>query len=338
MTNVAFPRTNNLEWLRLAFALQVVAVHVAHHLNGQLPTIISYFPGVPAFFFVSGFLIYASYQKAQGRQFFENRIIRLYPALVFVTIGGIAVVLVNYGARDLAENFPIYALWFLSQTTIAQAYNPAHFRDVGVGVVNGSLWTITTEILFYISAPLIVRMERIFRYAVIFLLLASFTFYAIGPSLLSVKIYREKTLYDLLAITPIAWGWMFAFGILAYKHYSSLSRYIKYFPLAIVPPMLMVAYGKGVFFNPSGNRLGLIYFICYFMIIMWAAFKIKYIPLRHDLSYGIYVWHMPVINLLLTLGLPSPTLAVGSSILLGALSWILVERPALRLKRTSLRD
>src|SRR6266436_40126 len=90
---VTFPRNNNLEWLRLIFAVQVVFVHAAEHLNFAIPAIIGHFPGVPAFFFVSGFLIYASYLNAPGRRYFENRFLRLFPALVFVTLGGMAVAL-----------------------------------------------------------------------------------------------------------------------------------------------------------------------------------------------------------------------------------------------------
>jgi peptidoglycan/LPS O-acetylase OafA/YrhL len=85
---IAFPRNNNLEWLRLIFAAQVVLVHVAEHLKMEIPSFIKHFPGVPAFFFVSGFLIYASYLNAPGRRYFENRFLRIYPALVLVTLGG----------------------------------------------------------------------------------------------------------------------------------------------------------------------------------------------------------------------------------------------------------
>jgi len=69
------------------FRGQVVFVHAAEHLNFAIPAIIGHFPGVPAFFFVSGFLIYASYLNAPGRRYFENRFLRLFPALVFCNIG-----------------------------------------------------------------------------------------------------------------------------------------------------------------------------------------------------------------------------------------------------------
>ena len=85
-----FPMFNNLEWMRLIFALQVVVTHTISHFQTSvhLPALISNFPGVPAFFFVSGFLIYSSYLNAPGIRYFSNRFLRLFPGLVIVTLGG----------------------------------------------------------------------------------------------------------------------------------------------------------------------------------------------------------------------------------------------------------
>lgn len=335
----AFPRrNNNLEWLRLIFAIQVVFVHAAEHLNFKIPSIVGHFPGVPAFFFVSGFLIYASYLNAPGRRYFENRFLRLYPGLVFVTIGGIAVALAAHGWRDLVRNYPTYTVWLAAQTTLGQAYNPALFRDIGVGVINGSLWTLTTEILFYCSVPIIVRMERRFRFTVVGLVVLSFAIYVTGPLFWHEAIYRQRTIYDFIAVTPLAWGWMFGFGILAVEHFDVVQRWLKYFPMAGVPMAVMIGFGKGPLFASLGNRMGLVYFASYVALVLWFAFATPFVRLKFDLSYGIYVWHMPVINLLLVLAVRGAApLAFVLTFAISALSWVLVEKPALQLKRQSLK-
>ena len=332
-----FPRDNNLEWLRLIFAIQVVFVHAAEHLNFRIPSIVGHFPGVPAFFFVSGFLIYASYLNAPGRRYFENRFLRLYPALVFVTLGGMTVALIAHGWRDLINNFATYTVWMGAQTTLGQAYNPAAFRDIGVGAINGSLWTLTTEILFYCSVPMIVRMERRFRFTVPALIVLSFVVYVLGPLFWSETIYRNKTIYDIIALTPLAWGWMFGFGILAVKRFDLVQRGLKYLPFAIVPMAVMIWLGRGPLFATVGNRLGFFYFIGYVALVLWFAFATPFVRLKFDLSYGIYVWHMPVINLLLVLAVPSAPLTFVLTLAISALSWVLVEKPALKLKRRSLK-
>jgi peptidoglycan/LPS O-acetylase OafA/YrhL len=337
MSAPTFPRKNNLEWLRLIFATQVVVAHAGEHLGLNVPGIIGHFPGVPAFFFVSGFLVYASYLGAPGRRYFENRFLRLYPGLVSVTLGGAGVVLAAHGGRDLMDNFSVYALWFVAQTTLGQAYNPTLFRDVGVGVINGSLWTLTTEILFYLSVPVIVWLEGRLRHAVLALLALSFAIYAIGPLVWSEAIYREKTLYDFIALTPIAWGWMFALGILAVKHFDFVERWLRFLPWAVIPVTAMMLFGDGPLFGSAGNQLGLVYFAGYVGLVLWFAFATPFVRLTFDLSYGCYIWHMPVINLLLVLAVPSVPFAFLLTFSMAALSWYLVEKPALKRKRQSLR-
>jgi len=337
---IAFPRNNNLEWLRLIFATQVALCHSASHLKFEIPWIISYFPGVPAFFFVSGFLIYASYLNAPGRRYFENRFLRIYPALVLVTLGGAAVVLVDHGWHDLMNNFSTYALWIIAQTTLGQAYNPGLFRDVGIGVINGSLWTITTEILFYLCIPFIVWLERNFRYTVLVCIVLSFSLYAVGPLVWSKPIYREKTFYDILGLTPIVWGWMFGLGIVAVKHFEYLKRYFQYLPLAVIPITVMIVTGAGHYgflFGSSGNRLGLLYFVNYISLVLWFAFVVRPVRLPFDLSYGVYIWHAPVINLLLVLGFLNVPFSLLLTFSIAAISWFCLEKPFLKLKRQSLK-
>jgi peptidoglycan/LPS O-acetylase OafA/YrhL len=301
-----------------------------------MPQIIHHFPGVPAFFFVSGFLIYASYMNSPGR-YFENRFLRLYPGLVFVTLGGTVVTLIAHGWSELFNNVKTYTVWFLAQTTLGQAYNPGLFRDVGVGVVNGSLWTLTTEILFYVSVPIIVWMERCFRFTVPVLFALSFVIYATGPTIFTAALYRDKTFYDVIALTPIAWGWMFAAGILAVKYFDHLQRWLRQMPWMVIPLTIMIIFGHGPFFNSSNNRLGLLYFFCYIGLVLWFAFVTPFVRMNFDLSYGTYIWHMPIINLLLVLGIPNAPLAIALTFVLATLSWLFVEKPALKLKRQSLK-
>jgi len=335
----AFPRKNNLELLRLIFAMQVVFSHAASHLESSfgLPRFVSNFPGVPAFFFVSGFLIYSSYLNSPGRQYFENRFLRLFPGLVMVTIGGGGVVLFALGLDSLTNNTSTFLGWFVAQLTLGQAYNPELFRTVGVGVVNGSLWTITTEILFYLSVPVIVRLEKRFRFFIVVLIVVSFAIYAVGPLVLNGNVYRNKSLFDLLALTPIVWGWMFGLGIIAVKSYKNIKSLLKYAPILLIPLVIMIYLGNGILFESVGNRLGLVYFACYVSLILWFAFWVPVIIiLPFDFSYGAYIWHVPIINLLLVLKMPSMVLAITLTVLIAGISWFLVEKPMLRLKHQSI--
>lgn len=332
-----FPRKNNLQWLRLLFAAQVAVMHSFHHLTGTHIPFLDHFPGVPAFFFVSGFLIYASYLNAPGRTYFENRFLRLFPGLLLVTLGGGIVALIAHGSRDLIEHPSTYLSWLVAQITLGQAYNPSLFRDVGVGVINGSLWTITAEILFYLCVPIIVWMEQRVRWTVPALVCLSFLIYALGPNHLDQTVYGDKTLYDVLALTPIVWGWMFGCGILAVKYFRLIARYINLMPIAVLPMIGMIALNSdSALLSTNGNELGLLYFLCYVSLVLWLAFGIPVHDLKPDLSYGLYVWHMPVVNLLLVVNLAYVPAALLISAGLAAASWFLIERPSLRFKRRSI--
>ena len=52
--------TNNFDLIRLFAASQVAITHASEHLGFNHPIIdaIAFLPGVPIFFFISGFLIY----------------------------------------------------------------------------------------------------------------------------------------------------------------------------------------------------------------------------------------------------------------------------------------
>lgn len=333
-----FPRNNNLEWLRLIFATQVVLVHGATHFDYKTYTIIKAFSGVPAFFFVSGFLIYASYINTPGKRYFVNRFLRLFPGLFFVTLGGVLLALYAHGTNDIIDQLSTYGVWILSQLTLGQAYNPSHFRDIGVGVINGSLWTITTEMIFYLCVPVVVFFERRFRYSLILLIIVSFTIYATGSFVWDKPVYRDKTFYDILSLTPITWGWMFGLGILAVKHFNLYQSYLKYFFIALPLMLAIILYKQNnILFNTYGNKLGLLYYVCYVTAILWIAFGIKYIRLPFDLSYGVYIWHMPVINFLMVTSMQSLWLSTVLTFCIATISWLFIEKPALRLKKRSLK-
>jgi peptidoglycan/LPS O-acetylase OafA/YrhL len=331
-----FQKRNNLEWLRLIFALQVVVGHASSHLQFQIPVFIGNFPGVPAFFFVSGLLVYRSWLNAPGRIYFENRFLRLFPGLVFVSLGAVAVLLTAKGWPDIGLNFSTYGIWFLSQITLGQAYNPEHFRDVGVGVINGSLWTLTTEILFYLLVPIIAWLDKRFRYGLVVLIALSYAIYIFGPIVWTEAIYRNKTFYSFIELTPLVWGWMFGFGIAAAKYFDILIRWLRFLPLAALPLVLMLYFGEGPVFGATGNRMGILYFASYVCLIFWLAFATPYFRLKFDLSYGIYIWHMPVINFLLLKAIHSMPIAIGLTFTIAMVSWLFVEKPALKLKRRSL--
>lgn len=159
-------RVNNFDFIRLIAALQVVFLHTVEHLNvpvnKQFISLVSLFPGVPIFFLISGFLISASYEKSRSniKRYFENRLLRIFPALWVCFFVSIATVFIFY---DLNVDLLDFLIWSLAQLSFIQFYNPDFLRGYGVGVLNGSLWTITVELQFYIAIPMLYFIAGYFK-------------------------------------------------------------------------------------------------------------------------------------------------------------------------------
>jgi peptidoglycan/LPS O-acetylase OafA/YrhL len=158
----AFVR-NNFDLIRIVTAVLVLVNHSLGHLKLGVPgwyAVIQQFQRVPMFFVMSGFLLSASFERNSGlRQYFTNRLTRIYPALwvcllltviLFAVIGGVS--FLN------AEAAP----WLAAQG-LGFIYTPGFLNNFGYGSYNGSLWTIVIELQFYLCLPLIYWLFRKFN-------------------------------------------------------------------------------------------------------------------------------------------------------------------------------
>ena len=121
----------------------------------------------------------------------------------------------------------------------------------------------------HLIVPLIVFLEQRFRFTVILLMGISFFIYTYGPFLLSGNVYRQKSIFDLLVLSPLVWVWMFGFGILAAKYYKDIECFIKFLPILFVPLVFMIFFGEGFLFQSHANRLGLFYLLYRFDIVVF---------------------------------------------------------------------
>jgi peptidoglycan/LPS O-acetylase OafA/YrhL len=159
---------NNFDLLRLIAAIQVMAYHAISNRSTTLnipphwiETFLAFFPGVPIFFTISGFLLTLSYDRnPEILSYWRNRILRIYPAL-FVCFAVTLIILCFMGfLNSIVLYNPRFYLWIVAQLSIVQFYNP-DFLQYGNGIVNGSLWTISIELQFYLLLPFILtRINR----------------------------------------------------------------------------------------------------------------------------------------------------------------------------------
>lgn len=342
------PRThgNNFNLIRLLAALQVLAVHALNHLDfdGPLVTALKVVPGVPTFFFISGLLICMSYERmqAQGlRAFFTNRALRIFPALwACVAASTLAVLATGYlGTQSFSISH--FVAWVVGQASFAQFYNPGFMREFGVGVLNGALWTITVELQFYLLTPLLFHLMT--RRRTLFALL----FVASLALNIWFRLYLDwsRLGMKLAYVSFVPWVYMFMLGF-AIAHWRPKLQAIedrlrlRWLVPAYVASMIFV----GSYDANASNAINPVSYLLLALCLLKLSTLRLPLPARvtdfvarNDFSYGMYLYHMPVINLLLFLGWftahGSVVAAFAVSTAAALLSWFLVEKPALSLKR-----
>lgn len=336
---------NNFDLIRLFAAFEVALKHVLlEHLPATDADLwfLSVFPGVPIFFLISGFLIFKSYHHTGDlKRFAVNRVLRIYPALVACFIVAICFVIASGYASAailLTKEFWIYAA---AQLTVLQIYNAPFLRGFGAGSLNGSLWTIAVELQFYVLTPLLFWITRGRRWMWP-LLFAVF----VGANLLMRVIGETELLPKLYSLSSPPWFFMFILGAWLFTRPDWVER-IK----ATSLPALLAAYFAVTLaawvlgFRWGANWINPVSYCVLAVLVMKLAYTKPWLSgkllRQNDVSYGIYIYHMPVSNVLLYAGLVGSVwysiLALAITIPLAMASWWLVEKPALHLKRVTLR-
>jgi peptidoglycan/LPS O-acetylase OafA/YrhL len=204
---------------------------------------------------------------------------------------------------------------------------PGVFRANPMSEVNGALWTLKIEVMFYAAVPIIawlgVRLGRGRTLLALYLLAAA---YVVGMDWLHRR--TGNSLTSSCSVSPGQLGFFLAGAACYYYAGAIASRWRWIVPAAAIASSPARRGGRW----RSGPRGG------------WALVVYAAVGMRHlgnfgkygDLSYGIYILHFPVIQWLVSIGLyresPFGALAVTIAIVLGLAfaSWHLVERPFLR--------
>jgi len=194
---------NNFTLLRLALAGYVVCVHLYTLSRSPYLEYFGYLDAdlaVNAFFILSGYLVTQSYLSSHDLAHYGiKRFRRLYPAyalsvLMSVVIGTFLTTrpLIVY-LRDTAVRFIPAQLLFM---TFLRPTLTGVFQHNPVPMVNGVLWTIKIEIMFYIALPALLWCFRKMGWASIGLVY--FGSVAYRMLLLSASVRSGSVLYNEL--------------------------------------------------------------------------------------------------------------------------------------------
>jgi peptidoglycan/LPS O-acetylase OafA/YrhL len=350
---------NNFDAVRLFAAISVVIQHAALHLHAGFlwytpDNGLWFFDGVALFFVLSGAMVYASADKCarQGRptrDYLRNRLLRVVPA-IYAYLAVMVLVLFGLGvvAVTTAADPHLWA-WVASTAVLVPVYHPPTFAHFGVGVVNGSLWTIPAEVSFYLSVPVLVWLSRRAGFwPTILSALATGLAGAAVYGMLGGSIAAQMT-GKLLGITFVPWLGYFMIGVVVARLWRHLPH-SGYLTVVAVAAYLGCRWLRGEVPAGASPVIAVAGALPLAYLAFWVGYRgpamLRRITGRiGDLSFGVYIWHMPVINLLIWWGARRGplhgtvlvTLVLVVSLGLAFMSWRLVEKPALRLKRYTTR-
>jgi peptidoglycan/LPS O-acetylase OafA/YrhL len=300
---------------------------------------------VPMFFAVSGFLVTASALRVPSGAFVLNRIARIYPGLVAVILIWACLfgpMLSTLSPGDYVRD-PLFARYLLGLIGYIQYELPGLFAANPYGpAVNGSLWTVPWELLCYAMMAALMIVGVAGRAWVAALLLVALLIAAALPLALG-RGALPSPAEDLL------WWPRFVEGakVVPYFFLGSLAFLLRdRIPqdgrLAFACFLLILLVGAvGDFAWASAPLLWLLAGPPMVYLAIWLGLTRLPMPrllLGNDLSYGVYLWHFPILQtLLFVLGIKSWwvlfLLAIPPVLLAAVMSWVLVERPALKLRR-----
>jgi peptidoglycan/LPS O-acetylase OafA/YrhL len=329
------PRRNHLGAIRLGLATTVAFTHAQAVGFGHQPHLGRTRIGelaVDAFFVLSGFLLAGSYLRLDSvPRYLWHRFLRIMPGFwvcLLITALVVAPLIAWLQNRSTTSVFTgeQSSFDYLVQNC---ALGIRQFGITGLpqGVpqpdnLNGSLWTLGFEALCYaavIGLGLIGALKRRpeMTLAIVTVLWIATVTHALGFELVP----QQRLLRFVL---------MFLLGSVIYLYADKIPIGNRY---AVVALVLLLA---ALVVLPEYRSLGgpALAYLCLWLAVVRPPQGIW----RSDLSYGLYVYHWPVLQLLVVAevrDVGEPTFIVVGVLLAAAaaaLSWFLVERPALRHK------
>jgi peptidoglycan/LPS O-acetylase OafA/YrhL len=311
-------RKNNFDIIRLLLAAVVVFFHVGY-LSGNplfdnLPRYFSGHLAVEGFFAISGFLIFASYERSSSLQdYYIKRAARILPGYWLSTAFCLAIAF-YYGSFHVGK----FLFANLTFANFLAGSIPGVFESNTLTGMNGALWTIKIEVMFYILVPVIVWLcRRLNRDAVLWTLFGLSIIYRVAMA--------NHSTFALQLPGQLSF---FMIGALIHYHLEFFMEYGKWLTLGAV--LLYLGHIATGWFALRPAAIA--------TLTLSASLLAPTIqgPTRWgDFSYGIYVLHWPIIQLFVAAGLyrahpwVALTLTLGTVAIAAVCSWFVVEKPSL---------
>lgn len=335
-------RANNFNLLRLIAAWLVLFSHSFPLTASSDEPFARYFGdltggdiAVSAFFLISGYLVTKSAMARPLVEFAIARALRILPALVVVTLFDILVIGPLFTTLPVADYFTsagtfkhlgnmyVFGLWM---------YLPGTFRSLPNIAVNGSLWTLPLEVSMYLIVALTAALGLRWRFFALVVVALLATTLAIGVCHFGLGWLRLGP-----AILPSVYTYPFLKYGLYFFLGAAFVPWQKRIPLRA--DLALVA-GVLLGLSPFVQFCTVLYYVALPYLVFYVAMSTPAVSIwrNMDLSYGIYLFAFPVQQSIVQIAGKEigpwwlTAAATPIVVILAALSWRLVEEPALAFK------
>ncbi|MEP7290656.1 MAG: acyltransferase [Chloroflexota bacterium] len=319
-----------LNTVRFYAAICVVVTHVIRGTG--MPLFFSGWNAVSVFFTLSGFLI--TYRLLRDRQergkfdlrsFYIRRELRILPLYyAAVIVGGF--ILPLFGAVQPSPDI-------LLQTILLAPQIPhAHFRGVGAMGEIEHLWSIGVEEWFYLAFPLLLRRISLVPLCLAVIVISLGLGYFVAPQISRNLFFFMRLLhFESMAVGALAAWVVFTRSRILTVLYHSVTQLLVIGVLGYV-----IATDFTVFFSDLFLSVFVAVFLLNISTNPRSLLKLewRWSKTAGDLSYGIYIWHFPLLWVLAHFfsGAPLMISTILFTLLVAALSYRFIEAPFLRLK------
>ncbi|MEO8145274.1 MAG: acyltransferase, partial [Betaproteobacteria bacterium] len=291
---------------------------------------------VKGFFVISGYLVMMSYENSASlRDYGAKRVRRIYPAYAAVVLAcalaGAFLTALPAAGYFSSMDFAKYVAANLAFLNFLAPTLPGVFAGQPYEEVNGALWTLKIEVMYYLFVPVLAwLLARFGRWRALGALYLLSVAYSVAAGHMHVRtgdpfwLQLQRQLPGQLVYFLVGIGFYLLRDRVTGRWLTLLAAAAAMFVLVAIsqsPPLAMLV---------EPLALG----IC----VIYAAVALPHlgnVARFGDLSYGVYILHFPTIQVLVAAGLfasaPWASFAAAAALvlLMAFLSWHLVEKPFL---------
>ncbi|MDE6547842.1 MAG: acyltransferase [Muribaculaceae bacterium] len=291
-----------MDLMRYVLSIAVIIAHVDYLTGYSLYFPLSSFEAVGGFFAISGFLMYPNYVRhGDTLKYTRQRARRILPPYIFIVIACAL-------GLSMTSNLPAFS-YFQSEGVAAYLganisfLNWLHPDLPGVfegdsyvtQAVNGSLWTMKVEWCLYFSVPIFIWISSFFKriphhWMALLVILISIIYRQIFTYL---YISTGNEIYDILRRQ--------IFGQLAFFYAGMLIFFVKDFFIRNIWAILIVGILFKLLLPLASITLQIIIepfaISAIILALSLLPYDIKRLRHRNNISYEMYLFHFPVIQL-----------------------------------------